>query len=77
MLKMSISPKYLLLFVAIVAAERQIKLEDIERDNILNEQRTNIDKEIKSDEPTQHFQPPPPPLASQSSSSSYEVKTYN
>lgn len=42
---MQFQTKYLLLFVTFVVAEKQLKLEDIERDNLLSERRVNRDEE--------------------------------
>lgn len=36
----------MLLFITVAIAEKQIKLEDIERDNLLSERRVNRDQEI-------------------------------
>lgn len=43
---MNIQLKYIFLFIAFTVAEKQIKLEDIERDNLLSERRVNRDQEI-------------------------------
>lgn len=64
--------KYVLLLVAFAAAEKQIKLEDIERDNLLSERQVSV-KPDDVDEQNQNLQPPPPPSALQSASDSYEV----
>lgn len=66
--------KYVLLLVAFVVAEKQIKLEDIERDNLLSERQVNV-KPNDVDE-TQNLQPPLPPSALQSAGASYEVNAY-
>lgn len=43
---MNIQLKYVLLLVTIAVADKQIKLEDIERDNLISERRVNRDEEI-------------------------------
>lgn len=43
--KMNIQTKYVLLLVTFAVADKQIKLEDIERDNLLSERRVNRDDE--------------------------------
>lgn len=52
--------KYVLLLVAFAVAEKQIKLEDIERDNLLSERQVNVKSDYLDDQ-TQNLQPPPPP----------------
>lgn len=42
---MNIQLKYVLLLVTFTVAEKQIKLEDIERDNLLSERRVNREDE--------------------------------
>lgn len=42
---MKIQTKYVLLLVTLAVADKQIKLEDIERDNLLSERRVNRDDE--------------------------------
>lgn len=42
---MNIQTKYVLLLVTFAVADKQIKLEDIERDNLLSERRVNRDEE--------------------------------
>lgn len=55
---MNIQIKYVLLLVTFAIAEKQIKLEDIERDNLLSERRVNRDEEgIKIDQ-SQHLGAP-------------------
>lgn len=65
--------KYVLLLVAFAVAEKQIKLEDIERDNLLSERQVSV-KPDDVDDQAQNLQPPPPPLALQSAGASYEVR---
>lgn len=48
----------LLVVVATAVAERQIKLEDIERDNLLSERRANQQEELKLEEQQQHSRAP-------------------
>lgn len=55
---MNIQTKYLLLLVTIVVAEKQIKLEDIERDNLLSERRVNRDEETVKIGQTQYLTAP-------------------
>lgn len=43
---MNIQLKYVLLLVTFAVADKQIKLEDIERDNLISERRVNRDEEI-------------------------------
>lgn len=43
---MNIQLKYVLLLVTFAVADKQIKLEDIERDTLLSERRVNRDQEI-------------------------------
>lgn len=43
---MKIQLKCVLLLITLAVAEKQIKLEDIERDNLLSERRVNRDHEI-------------------------------
>lgn len=51
--------KYILLLATFAIAEKQIKLEDIERDNLLSERRVNRDEEtVKSGESPQHLLAP-------------------
>lgn len=46
----------LLLFVTFAMAEKQIQLEDIERDNLLSERRVNRDQGIGKNGQSQQFQ---------------------
>lgn len=50
--------KYLLLLATFAVAEKQIKLEDIEHDNLLNERRVNRDEETVKNGETQHLLAP-------------------
>lgn len=50
--------KYMLLLATFVIAEKQIKLEDIERDNLLSERRVNRDEETVKNGQTQHLSAP-------------------
>lgn len=50
--------KYILLFATFAAAEKQIKLEDIERDNLLSERRVNRDEETVKSGESQHLLAP-------------------
>lgn len=68
--------KYVLFLVAFAVAEKQIKLEDIERDNLLSERQVSA-KPDEVDEQAQNLQPPPPPSALQAAGASYEVSTRN
>lgn len=43
--------------VAFALAEKQIDLEDIERDTLISEQRNNEKESLKTDQ-TQHLRPP-------------------
>lgn len=54
---MKIQFQYILLLVACAFAEKQIKLEDIERDNLLNEQKINRKESLHEDQ-SQHLRPP-------------------
>lgn len=47
----------LLLMVAFALAEKQIDLEDIERDTLISEQRNTEKESLKTDQ-TQHLRPP-------------------
>lgn len=42
---MNVQMKYVLLLITFAVADKQIKLEDIERDNLLSERRVNRDEE--------------------------------
>lgn len=48
---------YLILLIAVVVAEKQIKLEDIERDNLLSERYSNKQEVLKIEQP-QHWRAP-------------------
>lgn len=61
---MFVSLSYLMLLIAVVVAEKQIKLDDIERDNLLSEKRANKEEVFKIEQP-QHSRTP--------DSQSYEV----
>lgn len=50
--------KYILLFATFAIAEKQIKLEDIERDNLLSERRVNRDEETVKSGESQHLLAP-------------------
>lgn len=63
--------KYVLLLVAFAVAEKQVKLEDIERDNLLSERHVNV----SPDDQTQNLHPPPQSTIQQSAGASYEVYT--
>lgn len=67
---MLVNIKYLVLLMAVVTAEKQIDLEDIERDTLLSEQRSNNPKESLETDQTQHLRPP---INVAPSSSPYEV----
>lgn len=69
---MIIEIKYIFLLVAFALAEKQIDLEDIERDTLISEQRNNVKESLKTDQ-TQHLRPP----AINAGSSPYEVCFYN
>lgn len=56
------------MLIAVVVAEKQIKLEDIERDNLLSERRANKQEVLKTDQ-TQHSRTP--------DSQSYEVSFFS
>lgn len=62
--------KYVFLLVAIAVAEKQVKLEDIERDNLLSERHVNVNP----DDQTQNLQPSPQSTIQQSAGASYEVR---
>lgn len=49
---------YILLLAAFAIAEKQIKLEDIERDNLLSERRVNRDEDTVKSEESQHLLAP-------------------
>lgn len=55
---MNIKLKYVLLLVAFAVADKQIKLEDIERDNLLSERRVNRDDETVKIGQSQHLTAP-------------------
>lgn len=42
---------YLILLIAVVVAEKQIQLEDIERDNLLSERSVNNQEVLKVEQP--------------------------
>lgn len=69
-MKMNIRLKYVLLLVTFAVAEKQIKLEDIERDNLISERRANSEKDAQNTGQTQHLRQP-----SISTGSSYEVNS--
>lgn len=50
--------KYMLLFATLAIAEKQLKLEDIERDNLLSERRVNRDEETVKNGESQHLLAP-------------------
>lgn len=50
--------KYMLLFATLAIADKQIKLEDIERDNLLSERRVNRDEETVKNGESQHLLAP-------------------
>lgn len=54
---MFVSLSYLILLIAVVVADKQIKLEDIERDNLVSERRTNKQDALKIEQP-QHSRTP-------------------
>lgn len=54
---MIIEIKYLFLLIAFTFAEKQIDLEDIERDTLISEQRSNAKESLTTDQ-TQHIRPP-------------------
>lgn len=54
---MFVSLSHIILIIAVVVAEQQIKLEDIERDNLLSERRSNKQGNLKIDQP-QHSRTP-------------------
>ena len=54
---MKVHLQLVLLLVAFALGEKQIKLEDIERDNLLSEQRTNGNDHLTADA-SQHLRPP-------------------
>lgn len=55
---MKIHLKYVLLLVTFAVADKQIKLEDIERDNLISERRVNRDEEIVKIGQSQHLNAP-------------------
>lgn len=55
---MNVRIKYVLLLVTFAVAEKQIKLEDIERDNLLSERRVNRDEETVKIGQSQHLTAP-------------------
>lgn len=61
---MFVSLSHLILIIAVVVADKQIKLDDIERDNLLSERRANKQERLKIEQP-QHSRTP--------DSQSYEV----
>lgn len=50
--------KCLLLLITFTVAERQIKLEDIERDNLISERRANNNEDTIKIGQTQHLRAP-------------------
>lgn len=64
---MIIEIKYIFLLVAFALAEKQIDLDDIERDTLISEQRNNAKESLNTDQ-SQHIRPP-----SINAGSSYEV----
>lgn len=48
----------MLLLVTFAVADKQIKLEDIERDNLISERRVNRDEEVVKIGQTQHLNAP-------------------
>lgn len=55
---MNIRTKYVLLLVTFAVADKQIKLEDIERDNLLSERRVNREDETVKIGHTQYLTGP-------------------
>lgn len=55
---MKIHLKYVLLLVTFAVADKQIKLEDIERDNLISERRVNRDEEVVKIGQNQHLNAP-------------------
>lgn len=45
------------MFITVVVADKQIKLEDIERDNLISERRANQQETLKIEQP-QHLRTP-------------------
>lgn len=68
---MNISISCVILLATLTIAEKQIKLEDIERDNLISERRAIGNTEILQSDQTQHLRPP-----GIQASSSYEVQQY-